>query len=229
MAVVDAVHLGGMAAEAARGCFITFEGPEGAGKTTQIRRLQERIENEGFAVVVTREPGATTLGQALRRLMLDSDQEPLAPAAMALLMSADRAQHVSTVIRPALSMGAVVISDRYADSTYAYQGYGEGLDLGELRQITHLATGGLEPDLTVLLDLEPALGIARKRHAQRTGRAELNSMDERSIEFHRRVRAGFKALAQEDPNRFVVLDATGPADLLAMRIWKDVGLMIGVR
>jgi dTMP kinase len=229
MAVVDAVHLGGIAEEAARGCFITFEGPEGAGKTTQIARLKDRLEHEGFAVVVTREPGATTLGKSLRHLMLDTHEEPLAPAAMALMMSADRAQHVATVIRPALSMGAVVISDRYADSTYAYQGYGDGLDLGELRQITHLATGGLVPDLTILLDLEPALGVARKRHAHRMGRAEMNSMDERSLEFHRRVRAGFKALAQEDPNRFVVLDATGPADLLTMRIWKVVGVMIGIR
>ncbi len=229
MAVVDAVNIGGVPVEAARGCFITFEGPEGAGKTTQIARLRTRLEGHGFAVVVTREPGATTLGTSLRGLMLDLGKEPVAPAAMALLMSADRAQHVATVIRPALSMGAVVISDRYADSTYAYQGHGDGLDLGELRAITHLATGGLEPDLTVLLDLEPALGIARKRHAHRTGRAELNSMDERSLEFHRRVRAGFKALAKADPDRFVVLDATGPADLLAMRIWKEVGAMVGVR
>lgn len=229
MAVVGAVNAGETTARVARGRFVTFEGPEGAGKTTQIAKLRARLEAEGFATCVTREPGATALGQSLRRLMLDADQEPLAPAAMALLMSADRAQHVGTVIRPALARGAVVICDRYADSTYAYQGYGDGLDMTDLRLVTHLATGGLEPDMTVLLDVEPALGIARKRHAHRTGRAELNVMDERSLEFHRRVRAGYKELALGDPRRFVVLDATAPADLLALRVWKAVAALVGVR
>lgn len=230
MAVVDYIGvdevIGG---DAARGCFITFEGPEGAGKTTQIARLRSRLEREGFAVIQTREPGGTPLGLSLRSLMLDMDRPAVAPTALAMLMSADRAQHVAAVIRPALMMGGVVISDRYADSMYAYQGYGEGVNLDQLRSLTALATDGLTPDLTILLDLDPSLGIARKRHAHGLGTAELNSMDHRSIEFHRRVRAGFRKLAHDEPDRFVVLDATAPADLLELRIWKAVGVMVGVR
>ena len=230
MAVMDVVGVKpGRVAEASGGRFVTFEGPEGAGKTTQIARLRARLESNGQSVLVTREPGGTPLGGALRSLMLDTGQIPLAPIAQALLMSADRAQHVASVIRPALQDGTVVISDRYVDSLYAYQGFGDGVDLASLKAISLLATDGLLPDLTILLDLEPSLGLARKRQAHEKGVSELNTMERRPIEFHQRVRGGFKELAVADPTRFVVLDATAPAEILEWRIWRSVDAMIRVR
>ena len=230
MAVMDVVGVKpGRVAEASGGWFVTFEGPEGSGKTTQIAKLRARLESIGQAVLVTREPGGTPLGGALRSLMLDTGQPPLAPTAQALLMSADRAQHVALLIRPALQAGTIVISDRYVDSMYAYQGFGDGVDQASLRAISLLATDGLLPDLTVLLDLEPSLGLARKRQAHLKGASELNTMDRRPIEFHHRVRGGFKELALADPARFVVLDATAPADILEWRIWRSVKALIQVQ
>ena len=197
------------------GLFITFEGPEGSGKTTQIRLLAEWLRRSGCDVATTREPGGTRIGDAIRALLLDPDHGEMSPAAEILLFSAARAQHVSEVIRPQLNRGGVVVCDRFADSTLAYQGYGRGLDLAELRRITAFATGGLTPDLTVCLDLPAAEGLARKLKADS---AEWNRMEQEQLAFHERVREGYLALAAEAPARWVVIDATQPVAAIQEQI-----------
>lgn len=189
------------------GRFITIEGPEGAGKTLQASRLADALEALGHAVVLTREPGGTRLGDRLYDLLMSNGEEPIDPIADALLFNAARAQHVAQVIRPAIDEGRVVVCARYADSTLAYQGYGEGVDLGVLRRIIAIATGGLAPDRTILLDLPSEAGLRRKTPEHHT-RFEL-SFD---VPFHRRVRAGFLEMAASDPARWVVVDADREAD-----------------
>lgn len=200
-----------------RGFFVTLEGPEGAGKTTQLARLEARLRAAGRAVTVTREPGGTPLGARVREVVLDPavDIEPLGEF---LLYSASRAQLVREVLRPALERGETVLCDRYADSSLAYQGAGRGLGLPLLRQITDEVTGGLSPDLTVLLDLDPALGLER---AARRGQPD--RLERADLDFHRRVRQGFLDLARAEPQRFLVLDATRSADDLEAEIWAAVG------
>lgn len=182
-----------------QGYFITFEGPEGGGKSVQSQRLAAFLESRGYAVVWTREPGGTALGTYLRQALLHLEDRPTAWAEVFLFL-ADRAQHVETVIRPALQAGKVVLCDRYADSTLAYQGYGRGLPLDVLRYLNDLATGGLVPHLTVLLDVDVETGL-RRRQAQ--GR-EWNHIDAETLAFHRRVREGYLQLARQDPARWVV-------------------------
>ncbi len=196
--------------------FITFEGVEGAGKTTQIARLAARLREAGRQdVLTTREPGDGPLGQELRRLALHPPMGIVVePRAELLIMLADRAQHVGQVIRPHLEAGGIVICDRYADSSLAYQGYGRGLDLDEIAHLNDYATGGLQPDLTFLLDLDPAVGLARQR--------ERTVMEEEALPFHQRIRAGFLALAEAAPERFVVLDAARPPDAVHEDIWNAV-------
>ncbi|HSL98421.1 MAG TPA: dTMP kinase [Candidatus Deferrimicrobiaceae bacterium] len=196
-----------------KGWFITLEGPDGAGKSLQAERLAAALGARGRTVRLTREPGGTSLGERIRRMLLTPGEPPITPRADALLFSAARAQHVADVIRPALDSGATVICARYADSTLAYQGYGSGLPLPELRVVTDLATGGLRPDRTILLDIPPEVGLARKTDDGIT-RFEA-SFD---VEFHRRVREGFLALAAAEPDRWVVVDATVPADDVAARV-----------
>ena len=200
-----------------RGLFITFEGPEGAGKTTQIARLVEQLSGAGVAHVVTREPGGTPLGTRVRQVVLLEPDLQVDPLPEFLLYSASRAQLVGQVIRPALERGEVVVCDRYADSSLAYQGAGRGLDAGLLTQITQAATGGLKPDLTFLLDLDPAVGLARA-----ATRGEPDRLERADLGFHLRVRSGFLALAQQEPHRFRVLDATTSADELAEQVWNVV-------
>ena len=201
-----------------RGLFVAFEGGEGVGKSTQIVRAAAWLRDHGHEVVETREPGGTTLGKELRRLVLDPDGH-VTPRAEALLYAADRAHHVDTVIRPALEAGAIVLTDRYVDSTLAYQGAGRGL--GDARVITEWATGGLLPDLTVLLDLDPAIGL------QRAGaRAAPDRLESASLDFHQAVRDGFRALAAEAPNRYIVLDASGDADEIAGRIVDAISAVL---
>jgi dTMP kinase len=209
------------------GRFITFEGPEGGGKTTQIERLGRRLENEGYLVLETREPGGTVIGRELRAMLLMPERPPLVPQAEALLMIADRAQHVAEVIRPALAAGMVVISDRHADSTLAHQGFGGGLDLAALEAINQFATGGLVPDLTMLMDIDVRAGLDRKRKGFAAGDGEeLNRIDLRALSYHQRVRDGFLALAKRSPHRFVVLDASQPADALADEVWTHVNTVV---
>jgi dTMP kinase len=202
-----------------RGLFITLEGPEGGGKTTQAARLRDRFVAAGRSVVLTREPGGTPLGERIRDVLLASADEPHDPRADALLFNAARAQLVATVIRPALARGDVVIAARFADSTLAYQGYGAGLPIDELRALERAATGGLRPDRTVLLDLPVEAGLARKGADEATRFETAFDLD-----FHRRVRDGFVALAAAEPDRFVVVDATQPADAVAAAIAKGLGV-----
>lgn len=199
-----------------RGLFITLEGPEGAGKTTQLARLEARLRAAGQAVTVTREPGGTPLGTRVREVVLDPAVE-IEPLGEFLLYSASRAQLVRDVLRPALERGETVLCDRYADSSLAYQGAGRGLSLPLLRQITAEVTGGLTPGLTVLLDLDPALGLQR---AARRGQPD--RLEQADLTFHRRVRQGFLDLAHAEPHRFLVLDATRPEDELEAEIWAAV-------
>ncbi|GAP62495.1 dTMP kinase [Ardenticatena maritima] len=194
-----------------RGLFITFEGPEGAGKTTVIRAVAEHLRQRGYNVVLTREPGGTPIGDQIRTVLLSPDNNAMHPETELLLFSAARAQHVRERILPALEEGAIVLCDRFADSTLAYQGYGRGLDLPALHAITQFATGGLTPDLTILLDIDPAQGLARRRAASAQG-AEWNRIDNDELALHQRVREGYLRLAAENPERWVVVDASAPVD-----------------
>ena len=197
-----------------KGKLITLEGPEGAGKTVLAKRLVEELTRRGHTVRSTREPGGTRLGERLRAILLEHGGEgPAAPAdprADALLFNAARAQLVAEVIRPALAAGEVVVCARFTDSTLAYQGFGAGLPIEELRAIATIATGGLVPDLTILLDVPPEIGLGRKTGASRN-RFEA-SFD---LAFHARVRAGFLQLAREEPDRFRVVDSARRIDLVA--------------
>jgi dTMP kinase len=209
-----------------QGTFITFEGPEGAGKSTQVEHLRHRLERAGLVVLPTREPGGTPVGRELRAMLLVPDRPELAPPTEVLLMCADRAQHVAKVIRPALAAGMIVISDRYADSTLAYQGFGAGGDLTALQAVNQFATGGLLPDLTVLIDLDVAVGLERKAAAARGGGEELNRIDRRSLDYHRRVRQGFLSLAAREPSRFLVVDGGRAPELVAEQIWARVAQLL---
>jgi dTMP kinase len=200
---------------APRGLFVAFEGGEGVGKSTQITRAAAWLRATGREVLPTREPGGTPLGEELRRLVLDPDSHHVTPRAEALLYAADRAHHVDTVIRPALEAGTVVLTDRYIDSTLAYQGAGRGLSVTEARVITAWATDGLLPDLTVLLDLDPVVGLRRAG-----ARSSLDRLEAASPAFHQAVRDGFLALAQEAPDRYLVIDAQLDADVIAAHV-KD--------
>jgi dTMP kinase len=189
----------------AEGLFIVFEGGEGAGKSTQVRRLADSLAAIGHDVVVTFEPGATSTGARLREILLDRETTGLAPMAEALLYAADRAQHVASVIRPALSRGAVVISDRYVDSSIAYQAGGRGLPESDVRRLSTVATGGLRPDLAVLLDLPPEVGLSRLT-------TPADRIETETLQFHQRVRRTFLDLASQSRSRYLVVDAATSAD-----------------
>lgn len=187
------------------GRLVAFEGGEGCGKSTQARLLGEHL-----GAVVTHEPGATTIGASIRRLLLDPATEGMDDRTEALLMAADRAQHVAEVIRPALAAGRHVVTDRFAGSSLAYQGYGRGLDLEEVRGLSAWATGGLWPDVVVLLEVPPEVAEARMGVAR-------DRMEQAGEGFHARVAAGFRSLAADDPT-WVVIDGTGPPDDVAARV-----------
>jgi dTMP kinase len=197
----------------ARGALLTVEGVEGAGKTTQAARLVAALGASGREAVLTRAPGGTALGRDIRRMLLAVDAEAPAPEAELLLYLADRAQHVARVVRPAIERGAIVVADRFSDSTIAYQAHGRGLPLPTVRAIDDFARAGVAPLVTFVLDIEPAAGLAR---ARATGPAD--RLESEEIAFHRRVREGFHAIAASAPERVVVLDATLPVDDLADEI-----------
>ncbi len=196
-----------------RGFFLTFEGPEGSGKTTQSRLLAERLSDDGFEVVTSAEPGGDPVAREIRKILLHSE-EAITPEAELLLYLASRAQHVTRVILPALERNAIVICDRYADSSVAYQGYGRGICLETLSRLNGFATGGLTPDLTILLDVPVEFGLARQQ--------DKNRFEAESLAFHNRVRDGFLKLAQDEPGRWVVIDAHGSVKDVAGRIWQKV-------
>ena len=187
-----------------RGVFITLEGPEGSGKSTQIRHLASALRRSGYRVVCTREPGGTPMAEAIRNILLrSSPSEPITPAAESLLILAARSQHVMHLIAPALDRGAIVLCDRFSDSTFAYQGYARKLDLAWLQAANTVATNGLTPDLTLLLDVPVAMGLSRRRQA----RGKQNRLDRESERFHQRVRRGFLTLARRSPERITIIDA----------------------
>lgn len=188
--------------------FITLEGPEGSGKSMQICDLAEFLRQQGRQVLTTREPGGTFIGDQIREVIMRMENTMMSPRAEILLFCAARAQIVEEVIRPNLDKGLVVISDRYADSTLAYQGYGHGLDLAILRQILHFATGGLVPDLTLLLDVDVEVGLKRRR----IGGGEWNRLDAQQLAFHQRVRQGYLKMAAEEPDRWHIIDARQKPD-----------------
>ena len=206
------------------GLFVAFEGGEGAGKSTQVRLLCEWLAAQGRPARATSEPGGTPAGAAVRAIVLDRAHTGLSPRAEALLYAADRAQHAHAVLHPALAAGEVVVTDRYVDSSLAYQGAGRTIGLDDVAAISRWATRGLRPDLTVLLDLPPETGLARAR-----GRAVADRLESESLEFHQRVRETFRALAAAEPGRYLVLDATRPVDELAADVRARVGALLGER
>ena len=202
--------------------FVTFEGPEGSGKTTQIALLSKYLEEKSYPVLATREPGGTSIGDQIRAILLDPQNTEMLPASEALLFSAARAQIVNQVIRPHLAQGDIVLCDRYADSTLAYQGYGHGLKLEMLHTITALATEGLKPDLTIYLDIDIEEGLRRKLAAHKASREEWNRLDRQETAFHCRVREGYLQMAASEPDRWLVIDATQPVESIQASIRAGV-------
>nr|PZN62197.1 MAG: dTMP kinase [Sphaerobacter thermophilus] len=194
--------------------FVTFEGPEGAGKSTQIRRLASELEARGYSVVATREPGGTAIGEAIRQILLAPEHSAMLPETEALLNTAARAQHVAEVIQPALAAGKIVLCDRFVDSTLVYQGAGRGLPTSDLLALQRFATRGLWPDLTLLLDLPVEVGQARRRASGEP----LSRFDADALGFHERVRTGFLALARDDPARWRIIDAAQSEEAVAREV-----------
>ena len=189
--------------------FISFEGPDGCGKTTQIILLGKHLAQQGYSIRTTREPGGTDIGEQIRAVVHNTANQEMAPRAEILLYSASRAQLVEQVIRPALEAGQIVLTDRFFDSTFAYQGYGHGLDLSALRQITAFATGGLRPDLTVYIDIEPETGLIRR---QKGKNLEWNRLDALGLAFHQRVYEGYQRLIEAEPERWLVVEGNRPVE-----------------
>jgi dTMP kinase len=200
-----------------KGLFITFEGIEGSGKTTQIKRLRNWFIDHGYETVITREPGGTIISEAIRSVLLNPDHDTMVSSTELLLYAAARAQHVEELIKPALESGVMVLCDRYSDSTVAYQGYGRGVTRTMLDQLNRFATGGLEPDVTLLFDLDVHEGLQRALRGRLADRIEQESVD-----FHERVRNGYLDLAREFPDRFVVIPAEQAADAVAIKVIESV-------
>lgn len=211
--------------------FVTFEGPEGAGKSTALRTIAAKLEESGRGVLTTREPGGGPLGRRIRQMLLEEGQ--VSPETELLLFLADRANHVETIIRPALAEGKVVLCDRHADSTIVYQGYARGLDLEFLRAGNRFATKGLIPDLTLLFDLDPVVGLGRLNIVEENlfgadeKRRDVNRLDREPIEFHQKVRDGFLKLAQNEPGRFVILNAEKAPSELAEDAFQEILRRLG--
>jgi dTMP kinase len=197
--------------------FITLEGPDGSGKSTQASLLAEEVISRGYDVLLTREPGGSPIGDQIRHILFTLDNSTMHPKTEFLLFSASRAQHVSEVIEPHLEKGGVVISDRYFHSSLAYQGYGHELNLGTLEEITSFATNDLLPNLVLLLDLPVEEGLKRRRCE-----GEWNRLDGYQVEFHERVRQGYLAMAAADPNRWILIDASNPVDSIQKDIQEAV-------
>jgi len=197
--------------------FITLEGPEGSGKTRQISLLADALLQQGYPILMTREPGGTPIGDQIRTVLFDLKNTDMRPRTEILLFQASRAQLVEQVIRPRLAGGEIILCDRYADSTLAYQGYGHQVDMDELKTIVFFATGGLRPDLTLLLDVDIEVGLRRKLDA-----SEWNRLDAYDLEFHRRVRQGYLQMARSEPQRWVVIDAGQPPDTVQAAILNVV-------
>jgi dTMP kinase len=197
--------------------FITLEGPEGSGKTSHLPHLVEYLREKGYTVFPTREPGGTSIGEQIREVLHSLKNAEMNPRTETLLYQAARAQFVEQILKPHLAAGEIVLSDRYADSTIAYQGYGHQQDLVQVRALVQYATGGLVPALTILLDLDVELGLKRKTKAD-----EWNRLDAYTVEFHQRVRAGYIELAKQEPGRWVIMDASKPWETVQSDLRKIV-------
>ena len=206
------------------GRFIVFEGPEGAGKSTQINRLAALLEAGGRETVLTREPGGTPVGDAIRGVLLGAGDYAMLPQTEAFLLSAARVQHVHDVIRPALQRGAIVLCDRFADSSLAYQGGGRGMDLADLRCLERIAVGDTAPDLRILLDLPVKIGLDRRHRDAET----VNRIDRAGVAFHERVRRAYRQLAAERPEAWVVIDATQPPDDVLADICRAIRASLAI-
>lgn len=206
--------------------FITFEGPEGSGKSTQLVLLAAWLRGLGQDVSTTREPGGTAIGDRVRAILLDPACGEMVAEAEVLLFSAARAQHVAQVIRPHLARGGVVLCDRYADSTLAYQGHGRQLDLATLQVITTFATGGLRPDLVVFLDIDAEAGLRRKQLHATDDASQWNRMEQETLAYHERVRAGYLQMAAAEPGRWLLVDASQPVDAVQAAVRAHVGELL---
>ena len=206
-----------------RGLFITFEGPDGSGKSTQARMLAERLRAEGYAVLETVEPGGTAIGQQIRSILLDPSNQELHPVAELLLMFACRTQNVEEWILPALAEGKIVVSDRFTDSSIAYQGAARGLGWETVLEVDRIACHGLVPDLTLCIDIDTETGLARARSRNRRNADQSEArIDEQSIEFHHKVRAAYHELARREPQRFRLIDGHDSQDVIAEKVWTEV-------
>ncbi len=205
--------------------FITLEGPEGSGKSSQIEMLGDYLRRQGFTILVTREPGGTPIGDQIRDCVHDVGNANMTPQTEMLLYSASRAQLVAEVIRPALAAGQIVLCDRFYDSTIAYQGYGRGLNLDDLYTITRFATGGLKPDLTLLLDIAVEKGLSRRAD----NGLEMNRLDLETVSFHQRVRQGYQKMAAQEPERWVVVDAGRPLAEVQAELHQVVEKYLAIR
>ena len=205
-----------------RGRFIVLEGPDGAGKSEQAVRLAERLRQRGYPVTFTREPGGTPLGEQVRAVVLDPADTRRGPVADALLFNAARSQHVLDVIRPALERGDIVVCDRYSTSTLAYQGYGSGIDRGTLAAIGDFATGGLAPDLVVVLDVPVEVGLARRDAGRAEELTRFEDGERHDLDFHRRVRAGYLEMASADPQHWAVVDGSRSPEEVAVEVSRVV-------
>ena len=208
--------------------FISFEGGDGAGKSTQAALLAERLRLAGKDTVLVREPGGTPLGERLRPLI--KGEAAASPMAELLMFEAARAELVREVIRPALDAGAIVVSDRFSDSTVAYQGYGRGMDMEIIENLNRIATGGLQPHITLLLDIEPANALSRvgSQNGGRIDAADQQRFEEQPLEFHERVAEGYRTLASQEPSRWFVIDASRPVEQIAERVWSVVGSVLKI-
>ena len=211
---------------AVAGRFITFEGGEGCGKSTQIRLLAGRLRAAGREVLLTREPGGTGLAEKIRALVREESDDPPNSRAETLLFLASRAQLVESVIRPALVSGTWVLCDRFADSTFAYQGYGRRLDLDELKRINSFATGGLAPDRTILLNVSPEVSATRMRAREAATNTGADRMEKAGDDFHFRLRRGFLELAAAEPERFSVIQADGGVEEVGVAVWNSIQPML---
>jgi dTMP kinase len=215
-------HRSSLAFIVAKAMFVTFEGIEGSGKTTQLMRVAERLRAQGKTVVVTKEPGGTPIADRIRAILLDS-ASVLDPIAEVFLFAASRRQNTMTVIKPALARGEIVLCDRYTDATLAYQGFGRRIELDRLRRLNEWATAGLVPDLTLVYDLPEEVGLTRARSRNAGAAEDEGRFEAEDIRFHRRVREGYLALAIEEPRRFRVIDANGTPDKVFARTLEAIG------
>jgi dTMP kinase len=211
-----------------RGFFITLEGGEGSGKTTQLRALLTHLRSTEREVVETRDPGGTSIGNQIRNLLLDGENARMDPLTELLLYEASRAQLVQEIVRPALEAGRIVVCDRFTDSTVAYQGYGRGLDLDLIARLNELATRGIQPDLTCLLDLDPTVGLERVSSRLAAPRSRRDRLENEALAFHERVRHGYRTLAATEPERVILLDATQGILGLAEEIGRQVDARLGL-